>query len=394
MNLPRIVIVGAARTAIGKYAGVFATVPAYELGAATVKAALSRAQVAPTSVDEVIMGCIAQVGADAYNARRVAIAADIPVSSTAVTVNRLCGSGLQAILDGAMQLQVGSSDVVVAGGDENMTRVPYLIPDARAGFQLGDRVLLDGTLAILTDPWSNQLMGATAENVARTYSVSRADQDAWSVLSQQRAAAAMARGAFVDQIVPIDVALGKGKTNSVTVDEHPRADTTLERLASLRPSFGSDGTVTAGNSSGINDGAAAVVLMRESDAISQGRAPLLRLRAWARAGLEPGLMGYAPAIAIPRALALAGMSVSDLDVVELNEAFAAQVVAVMRATNLTEKQTNPNGGAIAFGHPVGATGAILTTRLAYDLKDRDLQTGMVTMCIGGGQALAAIFERC
>jgi acetyl-CoA C-acetyltransferase len=394
MKLPSVVVVGAARTPIGKYAGAFATVPAHELGAATVRAALSRAQVPPEAVDEVIMGCIAQVGPDAYNARRVAIAAGIPVSSTAVTVNRLCGSGLQSILDGAMQLQVGASDVVVAGGDENMTRVPYLMPEGRAGFRLGDRSLIDGTLAMLTDPWSNELMGSTAEAVARVHSVSRLDQDTWAALSQQRAVAAMARGVFAEQIVGIDVPMGKGKTTTVTIDEHPRAGTTVETLALLVPSFAKDGTVTAGNSSGINDGAGAVVLMREEDAIREGRQPMLRLRAWGRGGLEPGLMGFAPSIAIPRALAKAGMSIEDLDVVELNEAFAAQVVAVMRTMKMTEEQTNPNGGAIAFGHPVGATGAILATRLAYDLRDRDLQTGMVTMCIGGGQALAAIFERC
>jgi acetyl-CoA C-acetyltransferase len=394
MKLPSVVVVGAARTPIGKYAGAFATVPAHELGAAAVKAALSRAQVSREAVDEVIMGCIAQVGPDAYNARRVSIAAGIPVSSTAVTVNRLCGSGLESILNGAMQLQVGASDVVVAGGDENMTRVPFLMPEGRAGFRLGDRTLMDGTLAMLTDPWSNQLMGATAEAVARAHSVSRLDQDTWAALSQQRAVAAMARGVFTEQIVAIDVLLGKGKTTTVDTDEHPRAGTTVETLASLVPSFAKDGTVTAGNSSGINDGAAAVVLMREDDAKRDGRLPMLRLRAWARGALEPGLMGFAPAIAIPRALAKAGMSITDLDVVELNEAFAAQVVAVMRATNMTEEQTNPNGGAIAFGHPVGATGAILTTRLAYYLRDQNLQAGMVTMCIGGGQALAAIFERC
>jgi acetyl-CoA C-acetyltransferase len=394
MKLPSVVVVGAARTPIGKYAGAFATVPAHELGAATVRAALSRAQVPPEAVDEVIMGCIAQVGPDAYNARRVSIAAGIPVSSTAVTVNRLCGSGLQSILDGAMQLQVGASDVVVAGGDENMTRVPYLMPEGRAGFRLGDRSLIDGTLAMLTDPWSNELMGSTAEAVARVHSVSRLDQDTWAALSQQRAVAAMARGVFAEQIVGIDVPMGKGKTTTVTIDEHPRAGTTVETLALLVPSFAKDGTVTAGNSSGINDGAGAVVLMREEDAIREGRQPMLRLRAWGRGGLEPGLMGFAPSIAIPRALAKAGMSIEDLDVVELNEAFAAQVVAVMRTMKMTEEQTNPNGGAIAFGHPVGATGAILATRLAYDLRDRDLQTGMVTMCIGGGQALAAIFERC
>jgi acetyl-CoA C-acetyltransferase len=385
--------VNGARTPIGRYAGALASVDGHELGAGALRAAISRSGLDPASIDEVIMGCIGQVGADAYNARRVALAAGLPESTTAFTVNRLCGSGLQAILSGAMQLQTGASDVVAAGGNESMSRLPWLVPDARAGHRLGDRVIQDGTLAILTDPWSNAPMGVTAENVARAYGVNREDQDAYALASQQRAKAAIDRGAFTAQIAPVDIASRKG-TTTVTEDEHPRPDTSLESLASLRPAFVDGGTVTAGNSSGINDGGAAVILMREDDAVAQGLAPQMRLVAWAKGAMDPQLMGYAPTIAVKRVLGKTGMAIKDIDVIELNEAFAAQVLAVMRDTGMSEEQTNPNGGAIAFGHPVGATGAILTVKLAHDLIDRDLSTGMVTMCIGGGQALAAIFARC
>jgi acetyl-CoA C-acetyltransferase len=388
-----IVVVEAVRTPIGRYAGAFADVDAHELGATAVRAAVQRAEVDPGSVDEVIMGCIGLVGPDAYNARRVSLAAGLPLGTTAFNVNRLCGSGLQAILSGAMQLQVGQSDLVVAGGNENMSRLPYLLPEARAGHRLGDRTLVDGTLAVLTDPWSNAPMGATAENVAREHSVSRADQDAWALVSQQRAAAAVQRHAFDGQVQPVEIAGRSGDVTTVVLDEHPRPDTDLDSLARLRPAFATDGTVTAGNASGINDGAAAVVLMREDDAIAQGREPLARLVDWSRAALDPSVMGFAPTIAVERLLERTGLAMSDLDVIELNEAFAAQVLAVMRATGMSEEQVNPNGGAIAFGHPVGATGAILTVRLVHDLRDRDLTRGMVTLCIGGGQALAAIFER-
>lgn len=390
---PSVVVVNGARTPIGRYAGALSAVDGHELGAGALRAAISRSGIDPASIDEVIMGCVGQVGADAYNARRVALEAGLPASTTAYTVNRLCGSGLQAILSGAMQLQVGASDVVAAGGDESMSRLPWLVPDARAGHRLGDRVIQDGTLAILTDPWSNAPMGVTAENVARTYGVSREDQDAYALTSQQRAKSALDRGAFTEQIAPVEIASRKG-TTTVAEDEHPRPDTSLESLASLRPAFVDGGTVTAGNSSGINDGGAAVILMREDDALSQGLAPQMRLVAWAKGAMDPQLMGYAPTIAVKRVLDKTGMSMKDIDVIELNEAFAAQVLAVMRDTGMSEEQTNPNGGAIAFGHPVGATGAILTVKLAHDLIDRDLSTGLVTMCIGGGQALAAIFARC
>ena len=391
-HAPSVVLVSGARTPIGSYGRSLADVPAHELGAAVVRRALEACP--DTVIDEVIMGCVGQVGGDAYNARRVALAAGLPISTPAFNVNRLCGSGLQAVLSAAMQVQSGDSTVIVAGGDESMSRQPALLSTARDGLRLGHRSLVDGTLSLMTDPWSDELMGVTAENVARRFGVSRTEQDEWAALSQSRTAQAQASGVFVEQIVPITVAYDKGATTVVETDEHPRPQTTVEALAALRPAFAANGTVTPGNSSGINDGAAAVVVMLEETAARLGRPARMRLRAWSSAALEPGLMGYAPTIAVGRALDRAGLSMSELDVIELNEAFAAQVVAVVRDTGMDPDKVNPNGGAIALGHPVGATGAILTVKLMHDLADRDLQFGMVTMCIGGGQALAAIFERC
>lgn len=387
-----VVIVAGARTPIGSFGGALSAMPAHELGAAAVREALARTGDGLT-VDDVVMGCIGQVGPDAYNARRVALAAGLPVSTPAFNVNRLCGSGLQAILTGAMQLQTGQGHVVVAGGDESMSRQPFLMPAARDGWRLGNRELVDGTLSMVTDPWGGYPMGVTAEKVANRFGVTRAEQDAWALQSQERTAAAVADGAFADEMVAVTISSRKGDV-VVDVDEHPRPGTSLADLATLRPAFAGDGTVTAGNSSGINDGAAAVVLMRESEAQAQGLPVLGRLVGWESAALEPEIMGYAPTQAITRLLSRLGMTVDDLDVVELNEAFAAQVVAVVRDAGLDPERTNPHGGGIALGHPVGATGAILTVKLLHDLRRRGLERGMVTMCIGGGQALAAVFERC
>jgi acetyl-CoA C-acetyltransferase len=293
-----------------------------------------------------------------------------------------------------MQLQVGSSDVVVAGGDESMSRQPFLVPQGRDGTRLGDRTMVDGTLSMLTDPWGGYPMGMTAEHVANRFGVTRLAQDQWAFQSQERAAAAAAAGAFDQEIVSVEITGRRGAVTVVDTDEHPRPNTTMDTLAGLRPAFAEGGSVTAGNASGINDGGAAVVLLREADATAQRLTPLGRLVGWASAAVEPEVMGYAPTHAIRKVLDQTGLSVDDLDVVELNEAFAAQVVAVVRDVGLDPDRTNPHGGAIAFGHPVGATGAILTVKLLHDLRRRALGRGMVTMCIGGGQALAAIFEAC
>ncbi|MFG6444949.1 thiolase family protein [Microbacterium sp. P07] len=387
----RVVVVAGARTPIGSFAGSLSSVPAHELGAVAVTAALARAGVAPAEVGEVIMGCIAQNGPDAYNARRVALAAGLPTRVPAFTVNRLCGSGLQAIWSGAQELLWGGVDAVVAGGDESMSRTPFLDFGARDGARLGNRTLLDGTLAILTDPFSGEHMGTTAENVAERYGVSRREQDEFAVESQRRAATDAARSAFAAEIVPVTTPGRSGV--EVSVDQHPRPGTTLDVLAGLRAAFRPGGSVTAGNSSGINDGAAAVVLMRESDVRERGMNGLVTLEAVATAGVDPDIMGYAPVVALERLWEQTGLSASDIDVIELNEAFAAQAVAVIRDAGLDPAKTNPYGGAIALGHPVGATGAILTVRAAMDLQRRDLEYAVVTMCIGGGQALAALFRR-
>ncbi|MER6978374.1 thiolase family protein [Streptomyces carpinensis] len=387
----KIVVVDGARTPIGSFGGVFKDVPGFELGATASKEALKRAGVAAEDIDEVVMGCIGQAGPDAYNARRVAIAAGLPKNVPAYTVNRLCGSGLQAIWSAAMQMRWGGVDFALAGGDESMTRMPFYDFDARSGYRLGDRKLVDGTVMMLTDPFHEIHMGVTAENVAAKYDVSRQQQDEFAAESQRRAATQAAKEAFTEEIVPVEV--GGRKPFTVTEDEHPRPGTTSETLAKLRPAFAKDGTVTAGNASGINDGAAAVVLARESVARDRGLTGLVSLEAVATAAMEPELMGYAPVLALRKLFAQTGTTPRDIDTIELNEAFASQAVAVIRDAKLDPEKTNPYGGAIALGHPVGATGAILSLRVAKDLIRRDLELGVVTMCIGGGQALAALFRR-
>jgi acetyl-CoA C-acetyltransferase len=387
----KVVIVAGARTPVGSFRGVFRDTAAHELGAVASRAALERAGVGGDEDGEVVIGCIGQVAGDAYNARRVALATGLPVRTPAFTVNRLCGSGLQAIWSGAQELLWGGVDVVLAGGDENMTRMPFYDFNARFNDRLGDRKLVDGTVAMLTDPFTDRHMGVTAENVAAEYGVSRAEQDEFAAESQRRAASDAARAAFAEEIVPVTTA-GRNPAE-VSVDEHPRPDTTVEVLGKLRPVFQEGGSVTAGNSSGINDGAGATVLMRESDVRSRGLKGLVTIEAVASAGIEPELMGYAPVHALTRLFEQTGMTPSDVDVIELNEAFAAQAVAVIRDAGLDPEKTNPYGGAIALGHPVGATGAILTVRAALDLHRRDLEYAVVTMCIGGGQALAALLRR-
>jgi acetyl-CoA C-acetyltransferase len=386
-----VVIAAATRTPIGAFGKAFKDVPAHELGAAAIRAALERAEVKAAEVDEVVLGCVGQVGPDAFNARRAALAAGIPPASTAMNVNRLCGSGLQAIYTGAAEILLDQASVVVAGGDENMTRQPFLDYGARDGYKLGHRTVLDGTLSLIMDPWGDYPMGVTAENVARRYDVSRAEQDEFALRSQQRAAAAIKAGVFDQQITPVKVTDRSGE-KLVDRDEHPRPGTTLEKLAALRPVFADGGTVTAGNSSGINDAGAAVVLMRASTAAARGITPLGELVSFATAGIEPEVMGYAPTYAIARALDKAGLRPDQLGVVELNEAFAAQAVAVIRDAKLNPEIVNPNGGAIALGHPIGATGAILTIKLLDEMRRRSSEWGLVTMCIGGGQAVAAVLR--
>lgn len=386
-----VVVVAGARTAIGTFGGSLKNVPAHELGAAAIKEAVSRSHVEPAEIDEVVLGCVGQVGPDAFNARRAMLAAGLPTSTSAYNVNRLCGSGLQALWSGTTEILTSQAKIVVAGGDENMTRQPFLDYNARDGYRLSDRRLIDGTLCLVTDPWGEYPMGVTAEKVATKYGISREEQDAFALQSQYRAGRALEDGVFAPEIVPVTVSEGKNE-RVFDVDEHHRANTTVEKLAALRPVFAEGGTVTAGNSSGINDAAAAVVLMREDAARSRGLVPLGRFVAFATAAIEPEIMGYAPVYAIDRVLRDAGLTPDQLGVIELNEAFAAQAVAVIRDAKLDPEVVNPNGGAIALGHPIGATGAILALKLLYEMRRRDVEWGLVSMCIGGGQAVAGLFQ--
>ena len=387
----RIVIVGGARTPTGVFGGSLAGIPNHELGAHAVKAATARAGVDVTDVDEFIIGCVGQVGGDAFVGRRVALTAGARPSSTAMSVNRLCGSGLQAVASAALELRLGESDLVVAGGAENMSRQPFMDFEARNGFRLGHHTLVDGTLSLVTDPWGDYPMGATAEKVAEKYGVSRQEQDEFAVESQRRAQAALEAGTVAAEIEPITVKERRAERVFDT-DEHPRAGVTVEKLGKMRPAFAKDGSVTAGNSSGINDAGAAVVVTTLRVAEERGLTPLAELVDFTKAGLEPEVMGYAPKLAIEKVLERNKLTVSDIGWVELNEAFASQAVAVIRDAGLDPERTNPLGGAIAWGHPIGATGTILTIRTITNMRANGHEHGLVSMCIGGGQAVAAIFR--
>ena len=387
-----IVVAGGMRTAIGKFAGAFKDTPTSDLGANAVRAAVERAGISPEIVDEVILGCVGQVGEDAFNARLATLKAGLPEKTTAFNVNRLCGSGLQAINSAVQELRTGEAQVVVAGGNENMSIQPYLLPRSQVGWRLGEAALIDGTLSLVTDPFGRYQMGATAEKVADRYGVSRQAQDAFAAESQRRAVAAIAEGRFNDQIVPVAIPQKKGDPVIAQLDEHPRPNTTVESLGRLRPAFREGGSVTAGNSSGINDAGAALVVMTSAKAGELGVTPQLEWVADAVAGIAPEIMGVAPIFAVQNLLKKVGMTINDIDLMELNEAFAAQAVAVIRELEIDPQKVNPNGGAIALGHPVGATGAILTVKLAYELKRRQAEWGIVTMCIGGGQGIATLFR--
>ena len=391
-NADAVVIAGATRTAIGKFAGSFKDLPTSDLGAAAVRTAVSRSGVQPDAVDEVILGCVGQVGEEAFNARLATLKAGLPESTTAYNVNRLCGSGLQAINSAVHEIRQGEVEVVVAGGNENMSIQPYLLPRSQVGSRLGDAGLIDGTLSLVTDPFGRYQMGCTAEKVADRYGVSRESQDAFAAESQRRAAAAIAEGRFLDQITAVEIPQRKGEPVVAKLDEHPRAGTTAESLARLKPAFREGGSVTAGNSSGINDAGAAVVVMKKSKADELGVKPQLEWIADAVAAISPEIMGVAPIFAVQNLLKKVGMTINDIDLMELNEAFAAQAVAVIRELEIDPQKVNPNGGAIALGHPVGATGAILTVKLAYELKRQQKEWGIVTMCIGGGQGIATLYR--
>ena len=385
-----VVIASAVRTPIGTFGGALAEVPAPKLGAIAIRAALERAGVAPEQVEEVILGNVLQAGLGMNPARQAAIAAGIPDSVPATTINKVCGSGLKAVALGAQAILVGAAEIVVAGGQENMSAAPYLLPKARYGYRMGhgelqDSMILDGLWCALSDCH----MGVTAENVAAQFGVSREEQDNFAAESQRRAAQAIESGIFADEIVPVEIQQRKGAV-LVEKDEHPRPDTTAEKLAGLRAAFKSDGGVTAGNASGINDGAAALVLMSRRRADALGIRPLASIRSWASAGVDPKIMGIGPVPATQKALARAELNVRDLDLVEANEAFAAQSVAVVRELGLDPEKVNVHGGAIALGHPIGASGARVLTTLLHGMKHRHARLGLATLCIGGGQGIAMV----
>ncbi len=389
--MDEIVILGAARTAIGTFGGSLASVPAIDLGRIASEAALERAGVAPDQIGSVVFGTvIATEPADMYLSRRASMGAGVPDSVPAMNVNRLCGSGLQAIISGAQALALGDADFALAGGAESMSRAPHILSAARFGQKMGDTGAVDMMVGALTCPFGTGHMGVTAENVAAEHGITREAQDAFALESQSRAAKAISEGRFADQIVPVPVKTRKGEIQFAQ-DEHPKP-TTPEALAGLRPAFRKEGSVTAGNASGINDGAGAVVLARAEAAERAGLKPLARITGYAHAGVRPEVMGIGPVPAVQALCKRTGLSVEDFDVIESNEAFAAQALAVSAGLALDPAKVNPNGGAIALGHPVGATGAIITVKALYELARTGGKRGLVTMCIGGGQGIAMSVE--
>ncbi len=387
-----VVIVSAARTPVGSFNGVFGAVSAHLLGIAAVKAAIERAGLSPDDVDELILGQILTAGQGQNPARQTARGAGFPDSKTAFGINQLCGSGLRAVALAAQQIRSGESDIVVAGGQESMSQANHAAY-LRGGTKMGDLTFLDTMLKDgLWDAFHGYHMGVTAENVAKEYQITRAEQDAFAAASQQKASAAQKSGKFKEEIVPVTVTTRKGDT-VVSDDEYIRHDASLEGMAKLRPAFQKDGTVTAGNASGINDGAAAVVVMSASQADKRGLTPLARIVSFATAGVDPALMGTGPIPSSKKALARAGWSVADLDLVEANEAFAAQACSVTKGLGLDPEKVNVNGGAIAIGHPIGASGARILNTLLFEMKRRDAKKGLATLCIGGGMGVAMCLER-
>jgi acetyl-CoA C-acetyltransferase len=387
-------VLSAVRTPIGKYGGGLASVPPCDLAAMVVREAVSRAGVEPAQVGQAVFGHVIHTEVrDMYISRVAAINGGLEVGTPALTVNRLCGSGMQAIICAAQAIMLGDCDVAVAGGAESMSRAPYWLPTMRWGQRMNDGVALDPVVGALSDPFDGCHMGVTAENVATDFHVSREDQDALATESHRRAAAATAAGYFKEQILPVEIPGKRGKVTVVDTDEHIRADVSLEDMAKLRPAFSKDGTVTAGNASGINDAAAAVILASESFVNGNGLTPLGRLVGYGLAGVEPRVMGMGPVPATRHVLDRTGLKVDEIDVWEVNEAFAAQALAVVRELDLPAERTNPNGSGISLGHPVGASGAILVVKSLYELRRTGGRYALNTMCIGGGQGIATIFER-
>lgn len=388
-----VVIVSAIRTAIGSFMGTLSNTPATELGAVVIKEALNRAGVKGEQVDEVIMGNVLQAGLGQGPARQAAVQAGVPIEVPAMTINKICGSGLKAVHLATQAIQAGEAEIIVAGGMENMSLAPYLLMQGRNGYRMGDGKIIDNMIKDgLQDSFHHYHMGVTAENVAEKYNITRADQDEFSAWSQQKAEKAMKEGKFKEEIVPVVIPQRKGEPIVFDTDEYPRAGVTVESLGKLKPAFKKDGTVTAGNASGINDGAAALVLMSKEKAIQLGIKPMATIRANGVAGVDPKIMGIGPIPASKKALEKAGLSMDDIDLIEANEAFAAQSLAVGRELQISNEKLNVNGGAVALGHPIGASGARILVTLLYEMKRRNSRYGLATLCIGGGQGIASIVE--
>ncbi|PRR83155.1 acetyl-CoA C-acetyltransferase [Clostridium vincentii] len=390
-----VVIVSAVRTALGTFGGSLKDVSAVDLGALVIKEAINRAGIKPESVEEVIFGNVIQAGLGQNVARQATLKAGLPDEVPALTINKVCGSGLRAVALAAQIIKAGDADVVIAGGTENMSRAPYVLDEARWGQRMGDKKIVDTMIKdALWDAFNDYHMGVTAENIAKKWNLTREEQDAFSANSQQKAEKAIKDGRFKDEIVPVVIPQRKGEPKVFDTDEFPRFGTTAASLGKLRPAFSKDnGTVTAGNSSGINDGASAFVIMSAEKAAALGLKPLAKIVSYGSKGLDPAIMGYGPFYATKKALEIANLKVEDLDLIEANEAFAAQSLAVAKDLNFDMEKVNVNGGAIALGHPVGASGARILTTLLYEMKKRDSKIGLATLCIGGGMGTAIIVER-
>jgi acetyl-CoA C-acetyltransferase len=394
MTQTEVVIVSAVRTAIGNFGGSLQNVSASTLGSIVIKEALQKAGVDANQVDEVILGNVLQAGLGQNPARQAAIAAGLPQEVSALTINKVCGSGLKAVHLATQAILSGDAEIVVAGGMENMSQAPYLLQGARNGFKMGDQKLVDSMIHDgLTCSFNNYHMGITAENLCDKYSISREEQDEFAAWSQQKAQAAIESNRFAEEIVPVEVPGRKGQVTVVAQDEFPRFGTTAEGLGKLRPAFKKDGSVTAANASGLNDGAAALVVMSRKKADELGLKPLVTIKANASAGVDPSIMGIGPVPAVKKALEKAALQLEDISLIEANEAFAAQALAVDRELQFDKEKLNVNGGAIALGHPIGASGARVLVSLIHEMIKRDSQTGLATLCIGGGQGVATIVER-
>ncbi|MCE1202705.1 MAG: acetyl-CoA C-acetyltransferase [Bacteroidia bacterium] len=392
--MEKAVIVSAVRTPIGNFSGALSSLSAVDLGVIAAKEALKRAHIAPELVEEVLVGNILSAGLGQNIARQIGVKTGTRLETPAMTINQLCGSGLRAVAMAAQLVQTGEAEIVLAGGTESMSNAPYLLPKARQGYRMGDGTLVDSMIYDgLTDAFDNVHMGITAENIAERWGISREEQDKFALNSQLKAEAAQKSGRFADEIVPVTLPQRKGDPIVVDTDEFPKHGMTIDKLSKLRPAFKPDGTVTAGNASGINDGAAMVVVMSEKKAKTLGLEPIASIVAYAYTGLDPKIMGYGPVPATKKVLQKVGWSIADIELIEANEAFAAQSLAVVKDLGLNHEIVNVNGGAIALGHPVGASGARVLTTLLYEMKKRDLHKGLATLCIGGGQGISMLVER-